>query len=129
MTDHYQRIGQAALSVSGERVSKLLIYSEVEDGVVSADIFYQLPGRSTADFRFAPPAMRELIYEYWEAGDQEVAPRSWAALKFVVEGGRFSASLVYPGQLDPDEDLAERRPRAVAEYFPGVAIDYSAPHG
>ena len=129
MTDHYQRIGQAALAVSGERVSKLLVYSEVEDGVVSADIFYQLQGRSTVDFRFAPPAMRELIYEYWQAGDKEIAPRSWAALKFVVEGGSFSTSFSYPDQFDSNEDLAERRPRAVAEYFPGVAIDYSAPHG
>ena len=32
-------------------------------------------------------------------------------------------------QLDQNEDLSDRRPRVVAEHFPGLGVDYSKPHG
>ena len=129
MTDHYQRIGLEAVAVCGGPSTKLLLYAEVEDGAISADLFFQLPAEQIVRFRFAPEALRESIYEFWESGENSIAPRSWAAMRFVVLGGKFTVDLTYPEQLNPDEGLPERRPLVVAECFPGLIIDYSKPHG
>jgi len=129
MTDHYQRIGQEALAVCGGLSSKLLLYAEVEDGAISADLFFQRPAEQLVRFRFAPEALRESIYKFWESGENNITPRSWAAMRFVVLGGQFTVDLTYPEQLNSDEGLPERRPLVVAECFPGLRIDYSKPHG
>ena len=129
MADHYQRIGGAALAACPEAVEKLLLYAEVEDGVSSADLFFQLHGESVVRFRFAPSELRDLVVEFWETGEGPAGPGSWAAFSFVVEGGQFSVNLIYPEQFVADEGLAERRPRAIAACFPGMAVDYSRPSG
>ena len=36
----YQEIGQEALQAANDLSGKLLIYAEVSDGVISADMFY-----------------------------------------------------------------------------------------
>jgi hypothetical protein len=130
MTDHYQRIGAEAMVVAATSVQKLLVYSEVADGVISADVFFQTPQDSLVNFRFAPDGLRDLIYEFWERGAQGIAPRSWAAMRFTVDGnGHFAADLIYPDQFTDDEDVSDRRPRVVAELFPGAQVDYSRPRG
>lgn len=129
MTDFYQRIGQEILGAVGGSVERLLLYSEVEVGVISADIFYQSPNNSVVYFRFAPEALRNLIYDFWESGEAKIAPRSWAAMQFGIESGRFHVELTYPDQLNADEELSDRRPRIVAEYFPGSKVDYSNSNG
>lgn len=129
MADHYQRIAEAALGACLSRPKKLLLYSEIEDGVSSADLFFQLTGENVVHFRFAPAALRELVVGLWEQGDGTVSPRSWTALSFVVADGRFSVDFAYPDQVSTDEDLSDRRPRAVEACFPGKAVDYSRPRG
>ena len=90
MTDHYQLIGQEAVAVCSGPSSKLLLYAEVEDGAISADLFFQLPTEQIVRFRFAPEALRESIYKFWESGENSIAPHSWAAMRFVVLGGKFT---------------------------------------
>jgi hypothetical protein len=47
----------------------------------------------------------------------------------VVENSRFDVDLVYPADLIDGEDLADRRPRVLAQVFPGRLVDYSKPRG
>ena len=130
MADYYQQIGQQALTVVGGSVQKLLLYAEVEDGVISADIFYQPPKDNVVHFRFAPEALRNVINEFWERGAVKIKPRSWAALRFIVgSDGRFTTDLTYPDQFNAKEVLSDRRPRVVAEIFPGSKVNYSKPRG
>ena len=130
MTDFYQQIGQQALKVAGGSVQKLLVYAEAEDGVISADIFYQTSKDAVVCFRFAPESLRNLIYEFWESGAEKIKPRSWAALKFTVgANGKFAADITYPKQFKANEELSDRRPRVVAEVFPGAKVDYTKPKG
>jgi len=127
--DAYQRIAQEMINSCGMSPSKALLYAEVEDGVISADLFFQQSAKGVVRFRFAPEPLRSHIYRFWEDGEEKVAPRSWVTLLFLVEGGRFSSELTYPDQLNSNEGLEDRRPRVIAEYFPGLQIDYSKPHG
>ena len=118
-------VAEMALAAFDRRPLKLLLYSEIEDGVSSADLFAEFEGASTVAFRFAPSTLTDMICALWESGDALVQPRSWATFKMVVENSRFNVDLVYPVDLIAGEDLADRRPRVVAQVFPGRLVDYS----
>ena len=124
--DLYQQIGQAAETLATDRAGKILIYAEVEDGVISADAFY--PNRAgVVRYRFCPSALRELVYSFWEQWQQEPGNAEWRVMSYVIEGGKFSIDLAYPDQIDPNEDISERRPRAVTKHFGDMRVDYSDP--
>lgn len=114
-----------AMAAFSPQPTKLLLYSEVEDGVTSADLFAEIEGKSKIVFRFAPSDLRERIYAFWESGDGVVQPRSWAVFKMLVENFRFNVDLAYPSDLIDGEDLSDRRPRIVAQAFPRRMVDYS----
>jgi hypothetical protein len=48
-------------------------------------------------------------------------------MSYVIDGGKFNIDLTYPEQMSEEEDLSDRRPRAVQRYFGDVSIDYSSP--
>jgi hypothetical protein len=63
---YYQSIGQLAVDLVGSEPAKLLVYAEVEDGVVSASVVHSRePGG--VRFRLAPDALQDEIYSFWEA--------------------------------------------------------------
>ncbi|GAA5162144.1 hypothetical protein [Viridibacterium curvum] len=127
MSDYYQRIGSEAVEFANTDVQKLLIYAEVEDGVISCDLFYLPVSGGDVQFRFCTAKMKDMVYEYWERGQGPIKPESWAVMRYTVEAGKFSVAHEYPDQIDKDEDCSDRRPRAVASFFPGARIDYSKP--
>lgn len=125
--DALREVAEMALGAFDRAPRKLLVYAEVEDGVASADLFAEFDRANSVTFRFAPVMLREAIYAFWDSGDALVKPRSWATFKMVVEDSRFNLDFVYPADLADGEDLSDRRPRVVAEVFPGRAVDYSNP--
>ena len=126
--DYYQRIGQAAVTECAG-AERILLFSEMEDGVTSADLFFLNPGDEAVQFRFASREFQNLIYESWEKGAGEIQARSWLALTFTIDNGKFDAKFTYPDQVDSEEYLSDRRPLVVESHFPGMKIDYSRPRG
>lgn len=125
--DFYQRIGEAAFDAASDAVGRLMIYAEIEDGAVSADLFYvDRPGN--VRFRFCPKTLSDLIYGFWEAWRDAPGASEWRTMCYVVEDdGKFSIDLKYPEQIDENEGLSDRRPRVVASLFPGMTLDYGRP--
>jgi hypothetical protein len=128
-SDPYQSIAEGVIDICGDRYEKALLYAEVEDGVISADIFFQQANQNKVKFLFASEALRDCIYEFWSVGEGSIAPKSWATMVFVIENGGFSTDLTYPDQLNRNEDLTDRRPRVLAKHFAGREVDYSKPNG
>ncbi len=119
----YQRIADAALQLLPSKPTKLVVYCEAVAGGISADLFYHLPNDRVARVRKGTPAFCGLLGEFWRDGDGEkVAPRSWGAMHFLVENDNFDASLVYPDEFMPGQDLADRRSVVVKEHFPGLDV-------
>jgi hypothetical protein len=136
MSDYYQRMGQEAVESAGGNLRKLLLHADVEDGVISADIFFQkksivsfLQKKSSVRFRFTSEKLQDLIYEFWERGDTNVAPRSWRVMQFTVLDDKFTVDFIYPDQIDLTEAASDRRARIVARHFPDCEVDYSKPNG
>ncbi|RYF30232.1 MAG: hypothetical protein EOO23_05600 [Comamonadaceae bacterium] len=122
--DHIQQIAALALNAAHTSEGRLLVYSEVDDGVVSADLFSQLQGEPVR-YRFSSNDLIAAIYRYWQS--EEVAKR-WATMALVIEGGRFTIDFQYAESIRADEALYERRPRVIRSYFGDAIVDYSSPN-
>jgi hypothetical protein len=125
MDQFFERIGEAALAIANVDVETFLIYTEVEHGVVSSDIFFKPVHGPNVQFRFAPPTVREQIYDFWTNGSVNVPPRAWAAMEYVIHSGKFAVEFRYQEDFLSEEALHDRRPRVVAANFPGAKVDYS----
>ena len=122
----YQQIGETACDQAEGLAGKLLLYAEVEDGVVSADLFYVNEGGGVR-FKFCPTSVRSLVYSLWERWREQPENREWRAMCDVLDGGKISIDLTYPNQIDQDEELSDRRPRIVNQHFAAMKVDYSKP--
>lgn len=122
----YQEIGKEALSLVEGLAGKLLVYAEVQDGVISADVFYVNQG-GFVRFLFCPTPMKELIYSFWEEWKKQSDNREWKVMIYVIDGGKFSIDLKYADQLKKDENVSDRRPVVIKEYFGDMSVDYSRP--
>jgi hypothetical protein len=128
MTETVQLLSQAAASAC-DSAAKVLLYAEVEDGAVSADLFFEQSSGAGVKFKFAPRELREAVYEYWGSGDEQVPSRAWATLKLVIANGKFQCAFEFPDDLKKNEELQDRRPRVVLSVFGNEKIDYSNPNG
>lgn len=122
----YLDIGLAAQAIADDLAGKLLVYSEVQDGVVSADLFY-VDKAGVVRFRFCPTTMKDLIYSFWERWQEEPNSHEWRVMCYVMEDGKFSIDLTYLDQIKADEGVSDRRPFAVRRHFNDMKVDYSKP--
>jgi hypothetical protein len=123
----YQDIGHLALGVASEEAVKIMVYAEMEDGSVSADVFYQEDDPDVIHYRLSPPVLDAVLEAYWDACGREDPARAWRVLTYVIDEGAFKVELKFPEQVDENEDLAERRPAAVRAVFGEGVVDYSSP--
>jgi hypothetical protein len=123
---HYQSIGQLAVDLAGGEPAKLLVYAEVEDGVVSASVLHSRVAGGVR-FRLAPDELQDEIYSFWEAWAQDPANRDWRIMSYVAEAGKLKIDLLYPDQVDPEESRISRRSAAIRRYFGDAPVDYSSP--
>lgn len=122
----YSEIGLAALDFAEGLAGKLLVYAEIEDGVISADIFY-VNQAGVVRFRFSPKPMQELIYSFWKQWKELPGNRTWQTMSYVIDCGKFKIDLSYPDEINPAEDISERRLMVVKKYFSNAKVDYSKP--
>ncbi len=122
----YQDIGTQAVAAANGPVKKLLLYAEVQPGVVSADIFYTMGTSPAVKFLFASDALLATVYRFWTQWKQQTGNREWVVMLYVLENGRVNMELNYANQLDANEDIAERRSHAIKKHFGDSKVDYSA---
>ena len=122
----YHEIGQSALSTANDLDGPLLVYSEVEDGVVSSDLIYA-DSTGNIRFRFCPKSLKNLIYTLWDQWRRHPGNREWRVMCYTIIDGKFAIDLVYPDQINGEEDVSDRRPLAIKKYFGEAKVDYSRP--
>jgi hypothetical protein len=124
--DLFQEIGREAVAVAGDDLAgRLLVYAEVEDRVISADLLYK---NRDGDVRLVhgPRPLKELVYELWKRWKAESGYAEWRVLSYVVDmngkEAKMTIDLTYPDDVDLEEDVTDRRPRAVEKYFGDVKV-------
>lgn len=121
-----QEIGSEAVSEADGLGGRLLLYAEVEEGAMSADIVYLTASRRLR-LKFASHHLQDLIRELWRESAKQPPHHSWCAMEYVVDGGQFNLDFKYPDQVNIRQDLRPRRKRVVRAHFNGRDdMDYPA---
>jgi hypothetical protein len=123
-----QTIGGLILDACPPDTEKSLLYAELDDGVVSPSLFFR-DRAGEVHFRFGGRALDDILFELWESGFNNIQPRSWAAIEYIIENGTFKINLAYKDQFLENEGLPERRPRVISKHFGSANVNYKNPHG
>ena len=121
-----QKIGQLLFDSTMGSNGKTLLYSEVEEGVISGDIFYINSARIVR-YLFSNRQLKSEIYSLWRNWKDAPGNREWRTMEYVIEDGKFSIDFKYPDQIDPELDTLDRRPDVILKHFGDMEVDYSKP--
>ena len=118
-----QEVGREAVAVAGaDLAGRLLVYAEIADRVISADVLYT-NRKGDVQLVLGPSPLDDIVYELWQRWKAEPGNEEWRAMSYVVdEGGKLTVDLTYPDDLDEEEIVTDRRPRAVKKYFGNVKV-------
>jgi hypothetical protein len=121
--DLFQDIGREAVSLAGDDLAgKLLVYAEVEDRVISADVLYQTQ-KGDVRLVLGSSPLDNIVYELWQRWKARPGNEEWRVMSYVVDkDGKLTIDLTYPDDVDSEEDVVDRRPRAVKKYFGDVNV-------
>jgi hypothetical protein len=120
-----QDIGREASYAAEGFLGKFLLYAEVEDGVISADLLYPDTPVGPLRFRFGTEPLRQLIRTLWTCWQEQPENQEWRSMSYFVDNGELNINFGYPDAVREDQDVIERRTEAVTKYFGAVKIDYS----
>jgi hypothetical protein len=113
-------IGQLLMADSEYPLEPTLLYAQLDHNMIGESIFKELGNQ----FLYRWPVNERLPYallELWEA--QEGNDR-WAEMEYVLRDGRFEVAYTYPDEIDPEEDVLERRERSLLRHFSEKPIVY-----
>ena len=108
----YRRIGDIIAADSQDPQRLIFFYLTMDDAVMGQTlaedrgdhVFYRQP----------PDELIEASQELWDAQD---GPDKWREMRYVMEGGKFRATLYYADDLDPAENEYDRADRMAIELF------------
>jgi len=132
----FQEIGREALAVAGDDLAgRLLVYAEVEDRVISTNLLYK---NRQGDVRLllSPRPLDDLVYDLWQRWKAESGYKEWRVMSYIVDDldvdnvdkdAKMTIELTYPEDVDVEEDVSDRRPRAVKKYFGDVKVVWTDP--
>jgi hypothetical protein len=97
-----------------------LLYAELDFNMIGESIFKEIDNY----FLFRWPVNERLSYALLELWEAQGGNYRWSELEYVVRDGRFEVTYFYPDEIDPEEDVIERRERALRRHFGEKPIVY-----
>lgn len=97
-----------------------LLYAQLDHNMTGQSIFKELGNQ----LLFRWPVNERLTYallELWEAQDGQ---GRWSELEYVLRDGNFEVAYFYPDEINFQEDVIERRERALRRHFGEKPIVY-----
>ncbi|MFW2851058.1 hypothetical protein ACM61V_03900 [Sphingomonas sp. TX0543] len=113
-------IGRLLMEDSDYPSEPTLLYAQLDHNMIGESIFKELGNQ----LLYRWPANERLPYallELWEAQDGR---DRWSELEYVMRDGLFEVAYFYPDEIDPREDVIERRERALRRHFGKKQIVY-----
>ena len=122
----YQLIGAEVLRLAGNNSGKILLIGEIDEGVISADLFCQ-ENKNKARYKYTTTELQDLAYQLWKNWEKWTGKKSWSIMCFQVNKDKISMDLIYSDQIDPEEDELQRREKIIEKVFGKTKVDYSRP--
>jgi hypothetical protein len=113
-------IGQLLAQDSDYPSIDTLLYAEVGQDYIGESIFKILGNQ----FLYRDPLNRRLPYALLELWEAQEGDDRWAELEYVLRDGRFDVTYFYSDEINPEEDLLERRRRSLRRHFGEKPIVY-----
>lgn len=113
-------IGQLLMEDRKYPVEPTLLYAQLDRNMVGESIFKELGNQ----ILYRRPVIEGLPYallDLWEAQEGE---DRWAEMEYLLRDGKFEIVYIYPDEIDAEDDLVERRARAVRRHFGEKPIVY-----
>lgn len=121
----YQEIGQEACNLAQDLNGKLLVYAELEDGVISPSLFYEKGANKEVIYKFSSDQLINLLDTLWQVWQEQVHENMWSAISYVIGNRKFNIDLTYPEQMEGDEEF--RRDTVIEKCFGKTNVNYSNP--
>ena len=113
-------IGQLLTEDSEYSSEPTLLYAQLDRNMIGESIFKE-PGNQILYRRPVNERLPYALLDLWEA--QEGDDR-WAEVEYLVRDGKFEVAYIYSDEIDPEEDVVERRARGVRRHFGEKPIIY-----
>ena len=113
-------IGQLLAADRNYPVEPTLLYAQLDDNMIGESIFKELGNQ----ILYRRPINRRLPFALLELWEAQEGDERWMELEYLYRDGRFEVVYIYPDEVDPDEDVVERRARAVQRRFGEKPVVY-----
>lgn len=97
-----------------------LLYAQLDHNMVGESIFKELGNQVL----YRRPVIEDLPDTLLDLWDLQEGHERWAEMEYLCRDGKFEVTYIYPDEIDPEEDLIERRARAVRRHFGDKPIVY-----
>jgi hypothetical protein len=97
-----------------------LLYAQLDRNMVGESIFKELGNQ----ILYRRPVIKDLPYALLDLWEAQAGDDRWMELEYLRRDGSFEVAYVYPDEIDPEEDVLERRARAVGRHFGEKPIVY-----
>ena len=113
-------IGRLLMADDQYPLEPTLLYAQLDINMIGESIFKELGNQ----FLYRWPVNERLPYALSELWELQEGDDRWAELKYVLRNGRFEVAYIYPEEIDPEEDILERRERSLLRHFGEKPIVY-----
>lgn len=97
-----------------------LLYAQLDRNMIGESIFKELGNQ----ILYRRPVIDRLPYALLDLWETQEGDDRWMEMEYLVRDGRFEVAYIYPDAIDPEEDVVERRARAVRRHFGQKPIVY-----
>lgn len=97
-----------------------LLYAQLDQGMVGESIFKELDNQVL----YRRPVIEDLPHALLDLWDAQAGDDRWTEMEYLLRDGGFEVVYVFPDEIDPEEDVLERRARAVLRHFGEKPIVY-----
>ena len=124
MTDEFEallnEVGNVLAQDTAYPLDGTFLYVEAASQMVDMAIYKDLGDHLL--FRLSMDDLDDVLLKLWEAADPK---KRWAAMQYWIVGGKFTASFVYPEEIDPNERSMDRRERILQQRYGNKRIIYT----
>lgn len=113
-------IGRLLREDSDYPTEPTLLYAQLDHNMVGQSIFKELGNQ----LLYRWPVNERLLHALLELWETQDGRERWSELEYILRGDSFEVAYSYPDEIDPDEDVIERRERAVRRHFGEKPIVY-----
>lgn len=113
-------IGQLLMEDREYPVEPTLIYAQLDRNMVGESIFKELGNQ----ILYRRPVIEGLPYALLDLWEAQEGDDRWTEIEYLLRDGKFEVAYIFPDEIAAEEDLGERRARAVRRHFGEKPIVY-----